>query len=324
MFIGIDHGTTAIRFATNDGAIFELGREDAARPNILKEIERGLNMDLADVELIALTYSMGDGISRIMDINDVEERGIRCIKGAGKYVGGGTNLFDAISRADLPAIVIPGIHTGIDIDPRMRVFSHGASPDKIGAAYHIYKKSDRENFIMSDISSNTVTLGVANRRIVGAIDACIFAPGLYHGPLDLNAIREVDEGIMTANEAFSKGGVIKMTSFPSLSEMMKAHNEEMKLALTTLALFASMEISAMNVLIRDHSPKVNRQTAVFLVGSLGEMIKDEIDNLLDMKTIAFGRWASAKGCAEIARDVFDGKGNILGVNVSERIKHDRD
>ncbi|MDY6964814.1 MAG: methanogenesis marker 12 protein [Halobacteriota archaeon] len=314
MFIGVDHGTTAIRFATLKGSTFELHRGVATGMNsqeILQSIEDGLDIKLDDVKLIALTYSMGDGFSKITDLKNVKERGVRSIK-AGSLIGGGTNVFDVVS-SNLPAILLPGIHSGIGIDPRMKIFSHGASPEKIGIAYHAHLQNAKD-LIVSDISSNTVTVGVTDKKIVGAIDACIFAPGIHHGPLDLEAIRNIDEGLMTANEAFSNSGVLKMTSHSNLKELLQAKNEEASLALRTLSLFAAMEISAMSLFLSDHDSKDEK---IFLAGSLSEIseVRSEIERLLDVKTTSLGKWSAAVGCAEIARDVYGGKDEILGIEV---------
>jgi putative methanogenesis marker protein 12 len=318
MFIGIDHGTTAIRFASLENA-FEFDRREVARctaSEIFSSIEEELDLKLDEIKLIALTYSMGDGFSTIKSIKDVENRGIK--RKFGGHVGGGTRVFDVLRDSNLPCIIIPGIHSGMDIDPRMKVFSHGASPEKIGVAYHVYKKG-YGNFIVSDISSNVVTLGVARKKIIGAIDACIFAPGIYQGPLDLEAIMKIDGGEITASDAFSSAGVLKMTSFTSLEEVMKAKKEESKLALSTMALFAAMEIAAMSILVKDYVSDVNR-SEVFLAGGLSEILKDEIDDHLGTETIALGKWVAAKGCAEIARDVFNGTQDILGVDVNYKLR----
>ncbi|MHC1585116.1 MAG: methanogenesis marker 12 protein, partial [Candidatus Syntropharchaeia archaeon] len=270
MFLGIDHGTRGIRFACEQKK-FEIQRKKASllsHSQILRSIEEGLFISLPDVKLAALTYSMGDGISKITDIRKVSNRGIKSNKGAGKIVGGGTKIFDAIKESGIPAVVIPGIHAEMDIDPRMKVFSHSASPEKVGCAYLVYKM-DFESFILCDISSNTVTIGVANGRILGGIDAPIFAPGMYQGPLDLKAIREVDEGLITANEAFSGGGIAKVLD-PSSEEGIDA-----------LSLFASMEIAAMQLLVEDYA----RDPEIFITGSAGEnpRVKQKIEKYLGKK-----------------------------------------
>jgi putative methanogenesis marker protein 12 len=317
-FMGVDHGTVGIRFARlNDStrraiAVFELSRKRAAEMSdekIIRAVEVGLDTKAEEIKLVALTYSMGDEISTIKDIKKVRNRGVKSEKGAGTMIGGGTKVFDTLKNADIPAILIPGIHADSEkIDPRMKFFSHCASPEKVGVAYHIYKKGF-VNFIFSDISSNTVTMAVAKGLIIGAIDACIFAPGLYQGPIDLQLLRLIEDGALSANEAFSNAGLLR-------KRWLKENNEE--LISDTLSLFASMEISAMRVLMRDYdAPNCN----VFLTGSEGEKegVKKGINRLLDVKCDTLTRYSAAIGCAEIAKDVFYGEKRILGIEVEKEI-----
>ncbi len=329
MFVGIDHGTTGIRFAgigAEDGdtkpRIAELAREEAAkmdREAILEWMELGLGLRARaeEIELIALSYSMGDGFSRIKEIGEVPDRGLRSEGGAGIAVGGGTNVFDAIKNSGITTIMIPGIHAGSEcIDPRMRFFSHCASPEKVGVAYHIYKRGFK-HFIFSDISANTVTMCVVNGEIKGGIDACMGAPGLYQGPIDLQLIREIDSGKMGANEAFSTAGVARKRLTAGVHLDVTA----------TLALFVAMEIAAMRVFFNDshshsHSktrtPTEPESCAIFLTGSEGEKdaMRARIEELLGEKKIrTLTRYSAAIGCAEIARDVYRGKREIMGIRV---------
>ena len=308
MFIGVDHGTIGIRFAgieDNEMRIFELSREEAARMDaeaIVDRVETGLETRTEAIELIALTYSMGDGFSRIKKIEKVNNRGLSGEGGAGTRIGGGTNVFDAIKNSGIPTIMIPGIHARSEsIDPRMRFFSHCASPEKVGVAYHIYKKGF-EHFIFSDISSNTVTICVANGVIIGGIDACIGAPGLYQGPIDLQLIRDIDSGRLSAGDAFANAGVMRKRIAAD--------------ALATLSLFVAMEISAMRVLTNDYGICISAD-AIFLTGSEGEKeaMKERVDQLLGVKTRTLTRYSAAIGCAEIAKDVYYGKREIMGIKV---------
>ena len=93
-----------------------------------------------------------------------------------------------------------------------------------------------DDLIVSDVSSNTVSLLVTGGKLVGAFDACIFAPGTLHGALDVDAIRKVDAGEWTANEAFQHAGVD--FSLPE-GERMRA-----------VAMFAAMECAALRLLNR--------------------------------------------------------------------------
>ena len=135
------------------------------------------------------------------EASDVTNRGLISQDGAGLHQGGGTQVFEAIRASGWPAILLPGIHRASKIDPRLRVFSHGMSPEKVGLAYGVFKQKS-SSFIVCDASSNTVTFAVLSGEIIGAIDAPIFAPGLLQGPLDVQAIRNVDSGKLTANQAF--------------------------------------------------------------------------------------------------------------------------
>jgi putative methanogenesis marker protein 12 len=317
MFLGVDHGTTAIRFATTDGHCWELPRRTASQLS-LKEIVAGVrkNLDLSSVDLVALTYSMGDGITRIMRLEDAPNRGLIQQDGAGVHLGGGTKVFEAIRSSGWPAILLPGIHRASSIDLRLKVFSHGMSPEKVGLAYGIYKNGT-PSFIVCDASSNTVTFCVLRGKIMGAIDAPIFAPGLMQGPLDVEAIRAVDAGRMTANQAFTCGGILNKMGRTVLEECSP---DESAKALESLALFAAMEISAMLVLSRDLGEP---SPALFLAGSPAPLLVGRLADLVARDVSTLGRCAAAQGCASIAKDVFEGCEGILGLEIDERAKSGR-
>lgn len=316
MFVGVDHGTVGIRFAVlkaGEGGrvtVFELSRKKATdmdSEEVITEVEKGLKIKTEEIKLIALTYSMGDDFSTIKDIKKVRNRGIRSEEGAGARVGGGTKVFDAIKNAGIPTIMIPGIHADSEkIDRRMKFFSHCASPEKVGVAYYIYKKGFK-SFVFADISSNTVTMSVVRGTIIGAIDACLGSPGLYQGPIDLQLLRDIEDGRISANDAFSNAGVLQ-------KKWTKAGGDE-ELALDTISLFAAMEISAMLVLMRDYG--VDSENKIFLTGSVGEKeeMKRRINRLLGAETETLTMYSAAIGCAEIAKDVFYGETNILGIRV---------
>jgi hypothetical protein len=181
----------------------------------------------------------------------------------------------------------------------------------VGLAYGIYKKGV-PSFIVCDASSNTVTFCVLGGNIVGAIDAPIFAPGLMQGPLDVEAIRAVDAGRMSANQAFTCGGILSKMGRGALEECPP---KEKTLALEALALFAAMEINAMLVLSRDLS---EANPAVFLAGSPAQLLVARVSELLAIDVQTLGKCAAASGCAAIAMDVFEGCENILGLEVDAR------
>jgi putative methanogenesis marker protein 12 len=288
MFIGIDHGTTAMRFAGESGR-FMVTRE-AAKTFAIQDLSQLCPID--EIEGIALTYSMGDNISSITGIRKVKNRGLISQDGAGQHIGGGTKVFDAVAKSGIPAVVIPGLHRGSPIDPRFKVYSHQSSPEKIGIAYEVgYTLGD--DFIVSDVSSNTVTLLVSSGKLAGAFDACIFAPGTLHGALDVDAIRRIDAGKCTANEAFQHAGV----------NFTVPEEERMR----SIALFSAMECAALLLL--------NNCAHIALAGSLASTIADEVKSLLGRDVAVFDEWCASKGLSRIARDVFSGKKEILGLDV---------
>lgn len=288
MFIGIDHGTTAMRFAGENGE-FKVPRE-AAKNFSISDLSRICPVD--EIEGIALCYSMGDNFTAITDIRKVHNRGIVSRDGAGKHIGGGTRVFDAVEESGIPAIVIPGLHRGSPTDPRFKAYSHQTSPEKIGIAYETCHALGGD-VIVSDVSSNTVTLLVSGGKLVGAFDACIFAPGTQHGALDVDAIRRIDAGECTANEAFQQAGV----------EYSQPESERLR----TIALFSAMECAALRLL--------NPTARMALAGSLAPVIAPEVRELLGCEVTVYDEWCASRGLVKIARDVFLGKREILGLDV---------
>jgi putative methanogenesis marker protein 12 len=288
MFIGIDHGTTAMRFAGEDRE-FRMSREDAKEFRIA-DLSRLCPLD--EIEGIAICYSMGDNIAVITDIRKVKDRGIVSRDGAGKHIGGGTRVYDEVAASGIPAVVMPGIHRNSPTDPRFKAYSHQTSPEKIGIAYEVCRLLG-DDVVVADVSSNTVSLLVSGGRLVGAFDACIFAPGTLHGALDVDAIRKVDAGKWTANEAFQHAGV--NFSLPE-GERMRA-----------VAMFAAMECAALRLL--------NTRAKVALAGSLAPVIAQEVQGLLRCDVAVYDEWCASRGLSRIARDIFSGKREILGLDV---------
>jgi putative methanogenesis marker protein 12 len=235
---------------------------------------------------------MGDGISAITSIGKAENRGVVSRKGAGEHIGGGTRVYDEVAGSGVPAVVIPGIHRGSPTDPRFKAYSHQTSPEKIGIAYQIFLVHG-DDFIVADVSSNTVTMLVSGGKIVGAFDACIFSPGTKHGALDVDAIRKIDNGEWSANEAFLHAGV---------GESLPADVRK-----SALAMFTAMECTSMKLL--------NRDAKVALAGSMAPAIAAEVENLLQEKVFVYDEWCASTGLWKIARDVFEKREGILGLEL---------
>ncbi|HJJ65593.1 MAG TPA: methanogenesis marker 12 protein, partial [Methanocorpusculum sp.] len=272
MYIGIDHGTTSLRFAADTGEYFKITREEAKEFTV-QMLERLCPLD--EIEGIALCYSMGDNFTKITDVKKLKNRGVITREGAGQHIGGGTKVFDEIAASGIPAVAFPGIHRGSDTDPRFKVYSHQTSPEKLGIAYFVKQKLNEDTFVVSDISSNTVSLLVSKNKIVGAFDACVFAPGTKHGALDVDAIRKVDDGEMSANDAFTTAGA--------------SYHLEEQYQNPAIALWAAMECASLLLLAPEAS--------IALAGSLAPKLAEEISALLQKPVAVFDEWAASLGMA---------------------------
>ena len=331
VFIGMDHGTTGISFClmSDEGDVidvFKIGREESKKGLVSATEELAKRVDFEDVKLMAITYAMGDGINKILPTDKVENRGILSINGAGKVTGGGTSVFSELEQLDIDSIMIPGLHKdSTSLDELFRAaFSHQASPEKVSISYNAVKETGWSNFIVADISSNSVDILIEDGKIKGAMDACIGAMGIVHGPIDLEMIRNIDENNASANDCFSHAGAIKIAGIDGKVANMKDQllqnyedgDEKAKLAIDTLIMTVAMEIAGLDVVCE------NEIEGIVLTGSIGSAIEpfnfeDEINryfkNKYDLKVIS--KESGAIGAAHIAMDVYNGKKEILGIEV---------
>lgn len=326
-FVGMDHGTTGVSFSILDDDVthFKIGREETSSGTVsaIEELSKRINLD--KIQLMAITYAMGDGISAIMPLNQVKDRGILSIGGAGKVTGGGTAVYDDIKNSGIPTVLIPGIHCQTpSLYPWFKAaYSHHASSEKISIAYHAYLETGFKNMIVSDISSNTVSILIEDGKIRGAMDACLGAMGVIHGPLDLKMIRDIDDGIRTANECFSHAGAVKVAGVvekvthakKEILERLIKGDEKSELALEAMIMTIAMEIHGLAG-IADHVDRI------VLTGSVGSMV-EPIDVFSSIKgkiagigeVIRIGERSGSMGSAQIAKAVFEGEKDILGVPV---------
>ena len=331
VFIGMDHGTTGISFClmSDDKEIidiFKIDREDSKSGKVSAIEELSKRIDLDSVKLMAITYAMGDGFNKILPTEKVENRGILSMEGAGKVTGGGTSVFSELENSDIPSIMIPGLHKNSTSLNELfnAAYSHQASPEKISISYNALKETGWSNFIVADISSNSVDILIEDSKIKGAIDACLGAMGIVHGPLDLEMIRDIDEGRKTANECFSHAGAIKIAGIDGkvanmkdqLLENYRKGDEKAKLAIDTLIMTVAMEIAGLDVVCE------NDIEGIVLTGSVGSAkepfdFEDELNKYFkdkyDLKIIS--KESGAIGAAQIAYDVYNGERNILGIEV---------
>jgi putative methanogenesis marker protein 12 len=338
VFVGMDHGTTGVSFtilhssdkedekeAEKQAEHFKIDREELSSGEVSALEELSKRVDLDRIDLMVITYAMGDGLSSIKPLNQVENRGILSINGAGKVTGGGTAVYEEIEQSDIPTLLIPGLHRSTPcLDRRFAAaYSHLASAEKVSISYNAYLETGWENMIVSDISSNSVSILVQNGQIKGAMDACIGAMGIIHGPLDLKMLRDIDDGLKTANECFSHAGAVKIAEINAkvshakdeLLEMFQQGDDRAVLALDTMIMTITMEIWGL-IGIAD------QVEGIILTGSMGAM-QEPIDFFGTLKEYLEGVVPVVKipptsgslGSAQIARDIFNGKRNILGIKV---------
>ena len=332
VFIGMDHGTTGISFCimSHDGDIidiFKIDREDSKSGRVSAIEDLAKRIDLKTVKLMAITYAMGDGFNRILPIDKVKDRGILSIGGAGKVTGGGTSVFSELENSGIPTVMIPGLHKDSDsLDELFNAaYSHQASPEKVSISYNALKETGWKNYIVADISSNSVDILVEDGKIRGAIDACLGAMGVVHGPIDLEMIRDIDEGKRTANECFSHAGAVKIAGIDGKVANMKNQllenyakgDEKAKLAIDTLIMTVAMEIAGLDIVCEKEIE------GIVLTGSIGSAtepfnFEDEINayfkNRYELKVIS--KESGAIGAAQIAMDVYNGEKEILGIEVN--------
>ena len=332
VFIGMDHGTTGISFCIMDDGenvldIFKISRSDSKKGLVSAKEELEKRVNIGDVKMMAITYAMGDGFSQILPVSKVKDRGILSINGAGKVTGGGTTVFSELESLDIDSIMIPGLHKNSpSLDSLFKkAYSHQASPEKVSISYNAFKQTGWSDFIVADISSNSVDILIEDKKIKGAMDACIGAMGVIHGPIDLEMIRDIDEGKITANEAFSHAGALKIANIDGKVDSIKSKlyenyrngDEDAKLAVDTLIMTVAMEIAGLSVVSK------NKLDGIVLTGSVGSTtepfnFKDELNkyfkNEYDLKVISSD--SGAIGAAQIAKDVYGGSDDILGVEVN--------
>ena len=331
VFVGMDHGTTGVSFTILSEEInkemvhFKIGREELSRGKVsaLEELKNKVNLD--SIKLMAMTYAMGDGINAITPLDKVKNKGILSIEGAGKVTGGGTAVYDEIEGSGIPTILIPGIHKNTpSLDPRFKAaYSHHASSEKISISYNAYLETGFENMIVSDISSNTVSILIEEGCIKGAIDACLGAMGIIHGPLDLQMIRDIDDGLKTANECFSHAGAVKMAGLytkvsRAKDELLKSYQTgdfQAELAFRTMIMTIIMEIWGL-------AGVANKLDGIVLTGSIGSMsdpfdffgnIKEKIQNIAPV--VKLPSTSGSVGSAQIAKAVYNGEREILGIKM---------
>ncbi len=293
--------------------------KEAAPSNFMAYL--GTKVPLKDIQMVAIAYSMGDSICAITPVYKLTDRGVSSLEGVGRHTGVGTRIFDELQSSGLPAVAIPGMHRGCKwLDPRFTVLqSHLAAPKKVAASVYCFMKLKEKqrirNLVVANVSSNTVTVLIRNGRIVGAIDAALGAPGLRHGPIDVDAIRRIDRRELSANEAFSTAGILRppYETSKKLFDALKVRDKKASLLLESLIMAVAMEVGSLITV----SGGVDE---VALTGGLGEVrspvnIGARLGTYIGRKVQVFSRFSAALGAAQIAKLVTQDPQDVLGIPI---------
>ena len=117
---------------------------------------------------------------------------------------------------------------------------------------------------------------------------------------------------MTANEAFTRGGILRKRGLT----LKSCTEEEKNSAFEALALYAAMELAAMGILLRDLGAS---HPALYLAGDPASQIARRVSELLECEVLPLKSCDAALGCALIAREVFGGARVVLGLRVDPRV-----
>ncbi|WP_457615163.1 methanogenesis marker 12 protein [Methanopyrus sp.] len=329
MYVGIDHGTSGIKVAVYDGGegnpefLGKAPRHKVAKHGLLRSLPDEARRAVEEAECICLNYGMGDALVELTPLEEAEDLGVgyglRGTGGAGPEFGAGRRMIEELSELDVKAYLVPGIHRDLPrLDEAFRVFSHVASGEKLGTARLALELSSSNDLVVCDTSSNTVSVVLKDGEVIGGIDACLGAPGVLQGPLDLEAIRKVDTGELSANEAFSTGGIVKIIDCAgkdpdsAVDEFIRRCGVGEK---ELLARLVAWEVAGLGV--------VYDCDEVWIGGALsgdGEFI-GALEGILSK---AFNRVAelppesASMGLALIAADIASGARSVLGVRISRR------
>ena len=224
----------------------------------------------------------------------VRNRGIVSREGAGKHIGGGTRVYDVSGASGIPAVVMPGLHRGLTHRPPVQGL---LPPDQ--------PREDRDRVRRRPRSTAPTSWSPTSRRTRSRSSFATGAsrvpstpaslrPGTLHGALDVDAIRRMDAGEWTANEAFHHAGV----------EFTHARGgappDDRDVCCDGVRCPAPARARGDGRARRDRSRRLSRTRWRALLGR-PVAVRDE--------------WAAASGLVRIARDVFGGADDILGIPV---------
>jgi hypothetical protein len=138
---------------------------------------------------------------------------------------------------------------------------------------------------------------------------------MRHGPLDLEAIRRVDRGEVSANEAFSSKGILRrpFETKERLFGAIRRKDRDTVLLMDSLVMAVAMEISGLDT-------AAGGVDAIAVSTGLGEVkmpinLGIRVSKYLGRKVDVFSRFSAALGAGEIGHLPYKNVDGIIGVPI---------
>lgn len=321
MYVGIDHSTTGIKVACMNPertvTAFRIDRREIEECRTILEILDD-RIGLSNVSLATVTYSYGNGVSDISDIETVSNRGIKDNLGVGYETGAGTLVFDQIQESSIPAVVLPGVHDGLEtLHPYFKHYSTLGGADKVAAMRYALERFETAHdssgtFIWACASSSCMAGLVSGGRLKGFFHWL----GLMHGWPDPATIREgIDSDF---EKVFMESGILGKNG-RDLTDVHTISDEQ----LLEYVYWATVQ-NIYSLYPFASELGADGLDAIVLSGRLMrreqpvDIARRVYEQCLDTAPVQFMEpYTAAKGAAYVARDVDNGADHVLGIPVGE-------
>lgn len=319
MYVGIDHSTTGMKVSCIDDErtveTFRMDRRELEEcDTIVERLDETIG--LSEITLATLTYSYGNGISRIKDIELVSNRGVKDLLGLGYETGAGALVYDQLRESSIPTVLLPGVHEGLDtLHPFFKHYSTLSGADKVAAIRYALERvrnaSDSPGtFIWACASSSCMSGLVCNGRLKGFFHWV----GPVHGWPDPEAIRR---GITNDfDDVFMQCGFLARNG----NDLTDVHAISDQQLLEFVYLATMQNVFALYPFVEGIGD--GELDAVVLSGRLMrreqpvDIARRVYENCLDVAPVLLAEpYAAAQGAALVARDVAQGDDHVLGIPV---------
>lgn len=318
VYVGIDHSTTGIKFAGIDDegeltTAFRVDRRDVeTAQTVLQRLDDRIG--LSRITLATITYAFGNGITEITDIEDVSNRGVTDLTGLGYETGAGAVVFDQFRESDVPTVVLPGVHRGLDtLYEYFRHYSTLSGADKVASMRYALEQFRAEfdrggTFIWACASSSCMAGLVCDGRLRGFFHWV----GPIHGWPDPEAIRRGVESDF--DDLFMQCGLLPrhgegITDVHDISDPDLLERVYLSAIQNVCALYPfARESGGLDAIVL--SGRLMRREQPFPVG------RKVYEHCIDIAPVRFSQpYTSAHGAALVSKDVADGAGHVLGIEV---------